>query len=262
MLKVTHQCLKCLTLVKSSETPYLLQHSIASLSLMLPPGSAITPMPASHASSTASFQAVNRICMLLVQKDTSTAVVLLANGYHVLQIKKWKATIALCSCNCQFQFHSQDQYFLKVKTTVNLFKHHYEWCQTAITLTEVIPKGKNASLAKAAPLTSSPAFLMDILKLSKRFGCPLPMPSIQLFCPNNDKDEKFFGNLSLVHLQRILESKHRRNTNLCNYNGIALNMLRAQPCKLCIMKLTFCWRLVRHNIKLDVLGGKIIWILS
>jgi hypothetical protein len=64
--------------------------------------------------------------MLLVQKDTSTAVVLLANGYHVLQIKKLKATIALCSCNCQFQFHSQDQYFLKVKTTVNLFKHHYE----------------------------------------------------------------------------------------------------------------------------------------
>lgn len=54
----SHQCLKCLTLVKRRETPYLLQQSMASPSLMLPPGSAITPIPFSHASSTASFQAV------------------------------------------------------------------------------------------------------------------------------------------------------------------------------------------------------------
>jgi len=56
-----NQCLKCLTLVKSSETPYLLQQSMASWSLILPPGSAITPIPLSHASSTASFQAVHRL---------------------------------------------------------------------------------------------------------------------------------------------------------------------------------------------------------
>lgn len=43
----------CLTLVKSRETPYLL-----SWSLIFPPGSAIAPIPLSHASSTASFQAV------------------------------------------------------------------------------------------------------------------------------------------------------------------------------------------------------------
>lgn len=48
---------------------------------------------------------------------------------------------------------------------------------------EQLPNGKKASLAKAAPLTSSPAFFKAILKLSSRFGCPLPMPSIQLFCP-------------------------------------------------------------------------------
>ena len=54
------QCLKCRTLVKRSDTPYLLQQSIASPSLMLPPGSAITPIPLSHASSTASFQADHR----------------------------------------------------------------------------------------------------------------------------------------------------------------------------------------------------------
>nr|GMD03243.1 hypothetical protein Iba_chr06aCG7010 [Ipomoea batatas] len=42
--------------------------------------------------------------------------------------------------------------------------------------------GKKASLANAAPLTSSPAFFKAILKLSRRFGCPLPIPSIQLFC--------------------------------------------------------------------------------
>jgi hypothetical protein len=54
---------------------------MASLSLMLlPPGSAITPTPASHASSTASFQAVNRTCMLLAHIYTSTALVLLVNG--------------------------------------------------------------------------------------------------------------------------------------------------------------------------------------
>ncbi|KAG9137745.1 hypothetical protein Leryth_020738 [Lithospermum erythrorhizon] len=55
------QCLKCLTSVKTSDTPYLLQQSTASPSLILPPGSAITPTPLSHASSTASFQAVNSI---------------------------------------------------------------------------------------------------------------------------------------------------------------------------------------------------------
>ena len=53
------QCRKCLTSVKRSETPYLLQQSTASLSLMLPPGSAIALRPLTQASSTASFQAVN-----------------------------------------------------------------------------------------------------------------------------------------------------------------------------------------------------------
>ena len=39
------QCLKCLTLVKTSDTPYLLQQSMASVSLMLQPCSAITLTP-------------------------------------------------------------------------------------------------------------------------------------------------------------------------------------------------------------------------
>ena len=54
-----------------------------------------------------------------------------------------------------------------------------------------LPNGKKASLAKAAPLTSSPAFLKAIRKLSTRFGWPLPIPNIQLFCPN-DKDQIIF----------------------------------------------------------------------
>lgn len=51
-----------------------------------------------------------------------------------------------------------------------------------MSLVKNLPNGKKASLAKAAPLTSSPAFLTAILKLSTRFGCPLPIPNIQLFC--------------------------------------------------------------------------------
>jgi hypothetical protein len=43
------------------------------------------------------------------------------------------------------------------------------------------PKGKKASLANAAPLASSPAFLKAILRLSRLFGWPLPIPSMQLF---------------------------------------------------------------------------------
>ena len=56
---IIHQCLKCRTPVKTRATPYLLQQSTASWSRMLPPGSAITPMPLWHASSTASFQAAS-----------------------------------------------------------------------------------------------------------------------------------------------------------------------------------------------------------
>jgi hypothetical protein len=64
-----HQCLKCLTLVKRSETPYLLQQSTASPSLMLPPGSAITLTPLSHASSTVSFQAVYRTNSIHIKRE-------------------------------------------------------------------------------------------------------------------------------------------------------------------------------------------------
>jgi len=103
----------------------LLQHSMVSLFLMLPPCSATTPMLTSHTFSTVSFQAIR----------------------------------------------------------------------------------KNASLAKEAPLTSSPAFLMDILKLSKRFDCPFPMPSIQLFFV-----------MTLLLTAALLKICCRRTWDACNVN--------------------------------------------
>ena len=71
------------------------------------------------------------------------------------------------------------------------------------------PNGKNASLAKAAPFASSPAFLKAILRLSSLFGCPLPMPNIQLFCKKRKR-----GSMGIQSLVRMLKVYQTENINL------------------------------------------------
>jgi hypothetical protein len=67
-----------------------------------------------------------------------------------------------------------------------------------------LPKGKKASLASAAPLASSPAFLKAILRLSRLFGWPLPIPNMQLFCSHGVKHiiHKFISSLAGMWTQK------------------------------------------------------------
>lgn len=62
----TSQCLKWRIPVVTSATPYLLQHSMASWSRMLPPGCAMAFTPALHAISTESFHANGKNASLAI----------------------------------------------------------------------------------------------------------------------------------------------------------------------------------------------------
>lgn len=106
-----------------------------------------------------------------------------------------------------------------------------------------IPNGKNASLAKAAPLASSPAFLKANLKLSTRFGCPLPIPNIQLFFINNksrirntneerhirkrDRDQTFAITMAL-----LLTCLTQSQANLASASSLSVGVLSETDLKL------------------------------